>query len=104
MQNKSVQDFKVDDLDFINNIKSLNKYMDYGISGKKEINSILKTNRTLTNKFQESQNKIESDLILIETIADNQPSNRIPGKIFHPKHKKNSPKKEKKSILIIFIF
>jgi len=56
----------------------------------------------IQNKFIESQNKIEDHLNIIETIADNQPTNRKRGELFEGKNIKIINKNFKKKSKINF--
>ena len=100
MLTKERKDKFFDDLNLVKNIQSINKLMNYGVSGYQDEEDKVLHYKCLSNKIQESQNNIENHLIIIESIADNRPPKRKPGSLFeiqeHKHINKSNRKKSKK--------
>ena len=96
MLNRKGDDINLEDLDYIKNIESVNRYMSYGVSGYSDSQEKVLHYKCLQNKFIESQNKIEDNLNIIETVADNHAPNRKKGDLFNRKDPKNFPRNAKR--------
>jgi len=99
---KGEENIILEDLDYIKTIQAVEKYMNFGVSGYKDSNEKTLYYKMIQNKFIESQNKIEDHLNIIETIADNQPTNRKRGELFEGKNIKIINKNFKKKSKINF--
>jgi len=85
MLNRKEAHVNLDDLDYIQSIEAVNRYMNFGLSGYKDAQDIIAHHKVLEEKYFESQNKIEDNLNIIEYVADNQLPKRKRGALFDKK-------------------
>jgi len=103
MINRTEEDDNLDDLDYVKRIEAVQKFMNFGVSGSYDTQEKILHFKCLQNKIVESQDKVEDQMNIIETIADNQPPKRKRGALFERIETKASRTSiKRRSILISF--